>query len=109
MKPTKTESGSVAFKARSSLMSLRQRALFLLCDGNRTTDAVLAATGAVDAAREDLEHLVSQGFLVIEALPSTAQAQAPVVSVRPVAATALPASEGKPKDKGLYVDSWTMF
>ncbi len=60
MKYTKTEAGQQAFKQRLPSITPRQRTLFILFDGQKTVDQVLAATGAAQA---DVQSLVDQGFL----------------------------------------------
>jgi hypothetical protein len=109
MKPSKTESGNVAFKTRSALMSVRQRALFLLCDGNRTTDAILAATAALGAARTDLDHLIAHGFLAMVEPPVPVLQPTPVALAAPSDAAPTVQPEGKRQDRSLYVENWTMF
>lgn len=61
MKYAKTESGQLAFKARSPLLSARQRSAFIMFDGNKSLGQVAAVVG-VDQA--DVEHMLAQGFLV---------------------------------------------
>lgn len=61
MKYAKTESGQLAFKARSPLLSARQRSAFIMFDGSKSLDQVAAVVG-VDQA--DVEHMLAQGFLV---------------------------------------------
>ena len=63
MKIWKTEAGQQAFKARSSLISSRQRAIFILVDGHKSIDQVLAFAVGLGAKREDIDHLVDQGFV----------------------------------------------
>jgi hypothetical protein len=63
MKYSKTETGQQAFKQRSPLFSARQRSMFILCDGNKTLEQVLAATGGMGVTEADVDHLVDIGFL----------------------------------------------
>lgn len=63
MKYLKTEAGQQAFKARSPLLSARQRSAFILFDGLKTTGQVLAATAGLGITPDDIEHLLQQGFL----------------------------------------------
>lgn len=107
MKPVKTEFGNVAFKARSPLMSVRQRVVYLLCDGSRSVDAILAATGTVGAVRDDLDHLVEQGFLTVK--PPILQPPESVALATPTETMSTLPPEGKRKDRSLYVENWTMF
>lgn len=60
MKYTKTEAGQQAFKQRSPSITPRQRSLFILFDGQKTVDQVLAVAGGTQA---DVESLVDQGYL----------------------------------------------
>ena len=64
MKYAKTEAGQQAFKARSALLSARQRSAFILFDGVKSNEQVLAATSGLGITRDDIDHLVQQGFLV---------------------------------------------
>jgi hypothetical protein len=75
MKYSKTEAGQQAFKARSALISARQRSLFILFDGVKSNEQVLAATAGLGITQDDIDHLVQQGFVV--AAPGAA---APVAS-----------------------------
>jgi len=81
MRLTKTDSGQAAFKERSPLFSNKQRATFILVDGKKTVDEILAATLGMGVTREDLEYMVSQGLLAVAGegtvLPATAAASAP--------------------------------
>lgn len=63
MKLIKTEAGQQAFKARSPLFSARQRTAFIMFDGNKSDDEVLAAATGLGLSREDVEHMVAHGFL----------------------------------------------
>ncbi|MDO8251530.1 MAG: hypothetical protein Q7T78_17680 [Rhodoferax sp.] len=72
MKFSKTEAGQQAFKARSALLSARQRSAFILFDGVKSTDQVLAATSGLGITRDDIDHLIEVGFLVaaLDAAPA---------------------------------------
>ncbi len=59
----KTEAGQQAFKARSPLLSARQRSAFILFDGIKSTEQVLAATSGLGIVAADIDHLVAAGFL----------------------------------------------
>ena len=63
MKLIKTEAGQQAFKARSPLFSARQRTAFIMFDGNKSVDEVLAAATGLGLAREDVDHMVAHAFL----------------------------------------------
>ncbi len=64
MKLSKTEAGQQAFKSRSPLLSARQRSAFILFDGVKSKEQVLAATCGLGISQQDIDHLVEQGFLV---------------------------------------------
>jgi hypothetical protein len=76
MKYLKTEAGMQAFKARSTLLSSRQRSVFILFDGAKSGDQVLAVTAGLGTTQDDIEHLVRQGFL-LAATDSVAALSAP--------------------------------
>ena len=59
----KTEAGQQAFKARSPLLSARQRSAFILFDGVKSTEQVLAGTVGLGITVADIDHLVQAGFL----------------------------------------------
>nr|WP_295775874.1 hypothetical protein [Rhodoferax sp.] len=63
MKLIKTETGQQAFKARSPLFSARQRTAFIMFDGNKTVDQVLAAAVSLGLTAEDVQHMVEHGVL----------------------------------------------
>ncbi len=63
MRLIKTETGQQAFKARSPLFSARQRTAFIMFDGNKSVDQVLAAAVSLGLTAEDVEHMVEHGML----------------------------------------------
>jgi hypothetical protein len=63
MRLYKTEVGHAAFKQRSPLFSARQRSLFILFDGKKSLDEVLAAAAGLGMGQADVEYLLSLGFL----------------------------------------------
>lgn len=63
MKYAKTELGQQAFKQRSPSISARQRSLFILFDGSKTVEQVLASTTGLGAVDADVNALVALGFL----------------------------------------------
>ena len=63
MKLIKTETGQQAFKARSPLFSARQRTAFIMFDGQKTVEQVLAAAASLGLTAEDVEHMVEHGML----------------------------------------------
>lgn len=98
----KTQAGLDAFKERSPLLTQRQRSIFLLCDGRRGVEAVLAETATVGTSDADVGHLVSQGFLT---WAPEADAEEPLPPVAPPTPPAQSQAEGRT----LNGESWTMF
>ena len=84
----KTEAGHQALKDRSVPLSPRQRSAFILFDGKRSVDDVLAA--GMGISREDIDQMISLG--VLEPVGGTA--------AQPVAAGPAPAEEPKPAASG---------
>ena len=113
MQYAKTEKGQQAFEQRSPLFSARQRACFILFDGIKTADQVLAATAGLGATGADVQHLLDHDLVLaaeslravppamesdsappVEAsLPPTRSAQARYTLAKPLA-TQLTASLG---------------
>ncbi|GEM_PF-290880 len=81
MRYLKTEAGQQAFKARSALLSARQRSAFILFDGVKSNSQVLAATAALGITQGNIDYLVQQGFLATAA-DSAADPPALPVSTR---------------------------
>ncbi len=63
MKYIKTEIGLKAFRDRSSQFSAKQRSAFILFDGEKTGEEVLAATSGMSVTQADIDYLEAQGFL----------------------------------------------
>jgi len=84
------------------LLTQRQRSMFLLCDGRRGVEAVLAETATVGTSGADVDYLVEQGFL---AWAPEADAKATPPSVAPPTRPVQSQADGRP----LYVENWTMF
>lgn len=63
MRYAKTDAGQQAFKARSPLFSARQRSAFILIDGVKTRDELLAASAGLGVTGADLDHLLAQGLI----------------------------------------------
>ena len=84
----KTEAGHQALKDRSVPLSPRQRSAFILFDGKRSVDDVLAA--GMGISREDVDQMISLG--VLEPVGGKA--------AQPVAAGPAPAEEPKPAASG---------
>ena len=92
MQLVKTAQGQQAFKERSHSLSQRQRSAFLLFDGQRSIDEVLAATAVMGITRDDVQAMVEQGLLA----PAAGQA---VAGNAPA-----PASDRSPKER--YQDAY---
>ena len=86
---TKSETGHQVIKDRSVPLSPRQRSAFILFDGKRSVDNVLAATAGLGVTREDVQYMADQGLLVPR--PSAA-APAPLAAV--AAPVAQPIADG---------------
>lgn len=100
MRYTKTEAGQQAFKERSPLFSARQRSVFILFDGNKTLEQVLASTSGMGVTVADVDHLVDQGFLSM--VPGSEVQPGPVASadaVRRAEEAALPPSNRTPQER----------
>ncbi len=59
----KTQAGQEALKDRHGSLSSRQRSAFILFDGKRTTQDVLAATAAMGITADDVQSMIAQGLL----------------------------------------------
>ena len=101
MSYVKTEAGQAAFRERSALFSSRQRAAYILFDGVKSVEQVLAATTGLGVTRPDIEHMLTHGFLQENAVLSV-----PKVAVVPSAAPlpappqdAAPASTRTPQER----------
>lgn len=99
MRLQKTEAGHQAFKQRSPDISARQRSAFILFDGQRLLDEVLASTAGLGVTREDVLDLVAKGFLlapptgippasVAEPAPATGAVAEPTTVAAPAATPA---------------------
>jgi hypothetical protein len=60
---TKTDAGMRVLKDRSVPLTARQRAAFILVDGRKTVEELLAATRAAGVTREDVERLMELGLV----------------------------------------------
>lgn len=63
MRYVKTQAGQQAFKTRSEVLTLRQRSAFVLFDGRKTLDDVLAMTAGLGVVKADVDHMVFAGLL----------------------------------------------
>ena len=77
----KTEAGHQALKDRSIPLSPRQRSAFILFDGKRSVDDVLAA--GMGIVREDIDQMVGMGVLEPVAGSATAPAEAAAAAAAP--------------------------
>jgi hypothetical protein len=74
MSIVKTEVGLQVMKDRSVSLTPRQRSVFILIDGRRTLDELLAAAAAIGGSREDIDHLFALG-LIADTAPTPTEAQ----------------------------------
>ena len=95
MKYTKTEAGQIAFKQRSAQISARQRSMFILFDGNKTGEQVLAATTGMGATQADIDALVELGFLAVVAGSEKAAKAAPSASAASASTAPEPSPSGR--------------
>jgi len=90
MRYVKTEAGQLAFKERSPQISARQRSMFILIDGKKTDQEVLAATAGLGITAGDIAHLVEAGF--IAPVDGAVAASAPAAGPSSGAQAAAPAA-----------------
>lgn len=99
----KTQAGQLAFKERSPLLSARQRAAFILFDGVKSLNQVLAATAGLGITQADIDHMIGQGFLSdaspIETAVLTSPESKPEVSAEPV-------SDRSPQER--FSEAWPL-
>ena len=95
MQLVKTAQGQQAFKERSHSLTPRQRSAFLLFDGQRSIDEVLAATAVMGITRDDVRAMVEQGLLAPVAGPAAAEVASDVQAS---------AAERSPKER--YQDAY---
>ena len=87
----KTPEGQQAFKERHADLSQRLRSAFLLFDGAKSLDQVLAATSGMGVQKDDLLALVTRGWLVARAdSPPVAEAATTVAPAASDTAAAAP-------------------
>lgn len=96
MQLVKTAQGQQAFKERSHSLTQRQRSAFLLFDGQRSIDEVLAATAVMGITRDDVQAMVEQGLLA----PAAGQA----ATAEPASDVQASAAERSPKER--YQDAY---
>ena len=100
----KTETGVQVMKDRSVTLNPKQRSAFILFDGKRTLDQVLAATAAMGISRADIEQLVSLGLLCDPAVRSGA-AEPFHADTIPAALAGLPEAPARPPQQR-YADAY---
>ena len=89
---SKTETGQQVVKDRSVPLTPRQRSAFILFDGKRTVDGVLAATAGMGVTAEDIQFMADSGLLaVVEGAAAVAPAPAPVAAQATAVQAAAPA------------------
>lgn len=93
MRLIKTETGQQAFKERSPLFSQRQRSTFILFDGHKTVEQVLASTVGMGVTQADVDAMVSNGFLAPSGLDASATQPIPLEVKAPAQNTAPQRSE----------------
>ena len=106
MRLIKTEIGQLAFKERSPLFSARQRSTFILFDGVKTVQQVLAAASGLGITQEDVDYMLAQGFLSAEPGAKAVTEPAPLATSAPApisAAVAEPVSNRTPQQR--YADA----
>jgi hypothetical protein len=89
MKYAKTELGQQAFKARSGALTPRQRSAFILFDGKKALDEVLAMTAGLGVSDVDVQSMVAAGLLelVSRAVPLPRLEVEPVLPASPAGLT----------------------
>ncbi|SFP56043.1 hypothetical protein [Variovorax sp. 770b2] len=94
----KTPMGQQALKDRSVPLTPRQRSAFILFDGKRSVDEVLA--NGMGIVREDIDHMVALGLLepVAGSAPPPAEAPKPAAPAAPSAGAS--SSSGAPGASG---------
>ncbi len=84
----KTAAGQQAFKERHGVLTLRQRSAFILFDGKRTLEQVLAATATLGIGWDDVRGMVDAGLLELaDTAPAAKAAKAPTRADAMAAAT----------------------
>jgi len=103
----KTPAGHQALKDRSVPMTPRQRSAFILFDGKRSVDEVLA--NGMGIVREDIDHMVALGLLEAAAgsatPPTPTAVDAPAEAPKPAASAAGSSSSGRSRQQR-YKDAY---
>ncbi len=87
---TKTQEGLDAFKLRSKLLSARQRTAFILFDGVKSVQQIVAATAGLGITQADIDDMIANGLVEDNASAPTV----PVIENKPATAveTTVPAA-----------------
>lgn len=101
----KTEAGLQVMKDRSVALSPKQRSAFILFDGKRTLDDVLAATAATGITRSDIEQLVASGLLADPSVRAGSPAPPSYPDTMPAALVELPELTSRPPQQR-YADAY---
>lgn len=101
MQLTKTALGQSAFKERSPLFSARQRSIFILFDGKKSAEQVLAATAGMGSTQADIDHMLEHGFLVLADPDVAPMTVAGGLSIDVEPAPQAPASNRTPQERYL--------
>lgn len=80
MRLVKTELGQTAFKERSPLFSVRQRAMFILFDGKKSAADILSSAAGMGVTSADVDAMRELGFLAPSPNDEPPAAPAPAVS-----------------------------
>jgi uncharacterized protein (DUF1778 family) len=73
----KTELGKSALQDRSLGLTRQQRSAFIMFDGKRSTDEVLAAMTVLGITPEDVNHLLALGLLEVSSSASPSRSAPP--------------------------------
>lgn len=84
----KTEAGQAAFKERSPQLTSRQRPAFIMFDGAKSVQQVLAASAGLGMTQADVDQMVANGFLAENAPPPNTPAPPPASAKPEVSAAA---------------------
>jgi hypothetical protein len=106
MKYAKTEAGQQAFKTRSAELAARLRPAFILFDGKKTVDEVLAMTAGLGVVEADIQHLVASGLLEAVARASIAPVVEKVENVQEVPSTPAEESSSLSSLQQRYARAW---
>ena len=101
----KTETGLQVMKDRSVALSPRQRSAFILFDGKRRLDEVLASTIAMGITRADVEQLLALGLLCDPSVRSGPAQQPFYPDTMPAALVELPEHSSRPPQQR-YADAY---